>query len=266
MSTPDEMGLTPEAALGYEQFFVPAIFHQWPAKMLAAAEIGRGEDVLDAGCGTGVLTRELASTLQGTGSVAGFDLSESMLGVARGHCPGVSFRQGNITALPYADASFDVVVSSFMLMFVAEPATAISEMRRVLRPGGRLVISVWQGLDNNAVYAALVEATRETVDAASASSLARPFSMGEKGKLISIMNSAGFTEITAMEHAGTADFPSVEDFVQTEIQAWLLADSVNATQISRLVDHLRSRCAGFAGSTGAITFSLNALLARGVAN
>ncbi len=76
MSTPDEMGLTPDAALGYEEFFVPAIFHQWPERIISAADISKSDDVLDVGCGTGALTRELARC---TGRVTGFDLSESML-------------------------------------------------------------------------------------------------------------------------------------------------------------------------------------------
>lgn len=117
MSTPDEMGLTPEAALGYEQFFVPAIFHQWPARIISAAAINQNDDVLDVGCGTGALTRELVKY---AGSATGFDLSESMLSVARQVCPTVNFQQGNVAELPFDDSTFDVVVSAFMLMFVPE--------------------------------------------------------------------------------------------------------------------------------------------------
>ena len=82
MSTPDEMGLTPEAARGYESYFVPAIFGQWPPIFAEIAELRSGEDVLDVGCGTGVFTREALKTVGSTGSVTGIDLSESMLEVA----------------------------------------------------------------------------------------------------------------------------------------------------------------------------------------
>ncbi len=261
MSKPDKMGLTPEAALGYEAFFVPAIFHQWPQKIIAAAGIVAGDRVLDVGCGTGVLTRELPRCVGRTGSVTGFDLSQSMLDVARMHCPGVSLQQGNVTELPFDDACFDVVVSAFMLMFVESPAQAIAEMRRVLRPGGRLVIGVWRGLDDNATYGALVKVSRGILDDGSAESIAWPFSMGDAGALEKVFAAAqvGHVSITACE--GTARFPSLEEFVTTEIQAWLLADTVDEDQIGQLADGLRATCP-WLGGRGAIEFPLNAIIAR----
>lgn len=262
MSTPDEMGLTPEAANGYEAFFVPAIFDQWPPVMIAAAEVATGDHVLDVGCGTGVLTRELAQHIGDTGSATGLDLSESMLGVARERCPDAVFKQGSATDLPFDDSSFDVVVSSFMLMFVPDPGKALSEMRRVLKPGGRLVVSVWQGLDNNVVYRELVEATREIADDESAGSMAWPFTMGDAGRLAELFQSAGMPDVTLSEHDGTASFPSVEDFVATEIQAWLLADKLDANQIASMVSLLRAKYPPFEDATGSVTFPLNALIAR----
>lgn len=260
MSTVDEMGLTPEAANGYEEFFVPAIFDQWPPVMIAAAAVSEGEDVLDVGCGTGVLTRELTQHVGATGSATGFDLSESMLGVARDRCPDATFKQGNVIELPFDDQSFDVVISSFMLMFVLDPEKALSEMARVLKTDGRLVVSVWQGLENNVVYHELVEATREVAGSDSANSLAWPFTMGEPGKLETLLKSAGVEEVAMSQHDGTANFPSVEDFVATEIQAWLLADSVDKTQIDTIVKLLRTKYPPFEAATGAVSFPLNGLI------
>ena len=182
------MGLTPEAANGYEEFFVPAIFDQWPPIMITAAAVSEGDDALDVGCGTGLLTRELTRNVGDTGGATGFDLSESMLGVARNRCPEATFKQGNV-----------------------------SEMWRVLRPSGRLVISVWQGLENNVVYRDLVEATREVAGDDSADSMAWPFTMGQAGRLEGIFKSAGTGDVVISEYDGNASFPSVEDFVATEI-------------------------------------------------
>lgn len=260
MSTADEMGLTPEAANGYEEFFVPAIFDQWPPVMIAAAAVRRGDDVLDVGCGTGVLTRELTQHVGNDGSVTGFDLSESMLGVARERCPDATFKQGNVVDLPFDDQSFDAVIGSFMLMFVPDPEKALSEMRRVLKTDGRLVISVWQGLENNVVYRELVEATHEVAGADSANSLAWPFTIGEAGRLESIFRAAGIGEVAMSQHDGTANFPSIEDFVATEIQAWLLADSVTSDQIDAIGKLLRAKYPPFKGVTGAVSFPLNALV------
>ena len=257
MSALDEMGLTPDAALGYEQFFVPAIFHQWPGRIISAAELTESDDVLDVGCGTGALTREVAKL---AGSATGFDLSESMLGVARQVCPGVTFQQGDVADLPFEDSSFDAVVSAFMLMFVPDPKQAVGEIQRVLRPGGRLAAGIWQGLSNNPVYDALVESTREVAGDKSADSMAWPFTMGDVGKLEEIFNVDGLHDISVTAHDGYAEFPSVEDLVGVEIQAWLLADSVSADQIAEIAARLRRKYLGFANSEGPIKFPLNAFI------
>ncbi|MEM7705304.1 MAG: methyltransferase domain-containing protein [Pseudomonadota bacterium] len=262
MSTPDEMGLTPEAANGYEQFFVPAIFQQWPPVLMAAARISNGDAVLDVGCGTGVLTRELTQHVGDTGSLTGFDLSESMLSVARERCPGATFLQGNVVELPFEDQRFDIVVSSFMLMFVPDPKKALSEMRRVLKPGGRLVASVWQGLQDNIVYRHLVDATREVAGEEAAKSMAWPFTMGSPGALESIFASADLEEAEITHHDGTADFPSVEDFVTTEVQAWLLANDVEQKQIDEMVSLMRTKYPSFEDATGPVSFPLNALIGK----
>ncbi len=263
MSETDEMGLTPDAAQGYEQFFVPAMFRHWPGKIVSAAVITESDNVLDIGCGTGALTREVVKC---AGSVTGFDLSESMLGVARQVCPTVIFQQGNVAELPFKDSAFDVVVSAFMLMFVPDPKQALGEIRRVLRPSGRVVASIWQGLDNNPVYAALVEATREVVDGKSADSMAWPFTMGDVRKLADIFDVDGLTDISVIPHDGYAEFPSVEDLVEVEIQAWLLANSVSADQISEIASKLRNKYADFANSTGQIKFPLNAYIVSAVSS
>lgn len=261
MSTPDEMGLTPDAALGYEQFFVPAIFHQWPEKIISAAGITQNDDVLDVGCGTGALTREAAKC---AASVTGFDLSESMLGVARQICPTVTFRQGSVAELPFDDSTFDAVISAFMLMFVPDPKNAVGQFQRVLRPGGRIAASIWQGLDNNPVYDALVESTREVVDDKSADSMAWPFTMGDIGKLEEMFNVNGLTDISIETHDGHAEFPSVEDLVGIEIQSWLLAESVSTDQIAEIAVKLRNKYPDFASCDGPIRFPLNALVVSAI--
>ena len=73
----DDMGLTPEAARGYETYFVPAIFHQWPQRIITLAEPKPDDRILDVGCGTGVLTRQLRAMASEPANLTGIDLSES---------------------------------------------------------------------------------------------------------------------------------------------------------------------------------------------
>jgi SAM-dependent methyltransferase len=255
------MGLTPEAAQAYEQYFVPAIFDQWPPRIIEAAGVGDGDSVLEVGCGTGVLAREVIKKVGSTGSVTGLDLSESMLEVARNICPDAHFQQGNATDLPFDDESFDVAIASFVLMFVPDPVQAVSELWRVLKPGGRMIITVWEGLEQNPVYSGLVDIARQQIDDAAGSSLAWPFALGEDGRLAEICGSAGVADVDISAHDGRAKFPSLDGFVRTEIQAWVLADSVDEESVSLVVSDSQERFAEYCDAGGAVDIPLNAVMA-----
>jgi SAM-dependent methyltransferase len=105
-----------------------------------------GERVLDIGCGPGFLTGELAAEVGPDGWVCGIDISESGLQLARSRYAGqplaawTDFREGNATALPFPDASFDAAVVVQVYEYVHDMATALAELERVLVPGGRVVI------------------------------------------------------------------------------------------------------------------------------
>ncbi len=123
------------AAEIYEEFYLPALFLEWAPRMAAAAGVGPNQRVLDVACGTGVLARALAERVKPRGAVTGLDINEGMLAVARRKAPEIDWRHGAAEALPFADGSFDVVVSQFALMFFQDRAKAIGEMLRALRPG-----------------------------------------------------------------------------------------------------------------------------------
>ncbi|WP_165423437.1 methyltransferase domain-containing protein [Ktedonosporobacter rubrisoli] len=102
-----------------------------------------GAAILDAGCGTGQDTLDLARSVGPSGSVVGIDNSETMLGVARTRAAGlqlpVEYVQADITNLPFAEASFDGCQVSRVLGHLREPALALAEIVRVVRPGARVV-------------------------------------------------------------------------------------------------------------------------------
>jgi len=99
--------------------------------------------VLDVACGTGVLL-DLISAMFVEAKLSGTDLSPEMLQVARSRLGlTVDLREGRVDALPYEDGSFDIVVSTNAFHFFARPDEALREMSRVLRPGGRLIVTDW---------------------------------------------------------------------------------------------------------------------------
>ena len=109
------------------------------------AQIGAGETVLDVGTGTGVV----AITAARAGArVKALDLTPELLAQARenahiAQCEDIEWTEGDAEQLPYADASFEVVLSQFGHMFAPRPDVVIAEMRRVLKPGGRIAFATW---------------------------------------------------------------------------------------------------------------------------
>jgi demethylmenaquinone methyltransferase/2-methoxy-6-polyprenyl-1,4-benzoquinol methylase len=120
------------------------LHHQWRQRAVDRAEVGPGSDALDVCCGTGDLALELRRRIGPDGRVVGCDFSEPMLDLAR-HNSGeeglpVEFGWADALDLPYGDGSFDAVTIGFGARNLADLDRGMSEMARVLRPGGRLVI------------------------------------------------------------------------------------------------------------------------------
>lgn len=114
------------------------------AQLVRHARIAKGQKVLDVGCGTGVV----AVTAAGLGAeVTGLDLTPALIERAHENASlagrDVGFVVGDAEALPFPDASFDVVVSQFGHMFAPRAEVALAEMTRVLRPGGTIAFSTW---------------------------------------------------------------------------------------------------------------------------
>jgi arsenite methyltransferase len=113
---------------------------------LRALALKDGDQVLDVGAGPGFLVTEMAEVVSPSGRVTGLDINEHMVQIARQRCAqGTSAApaeivQGDATALPFPDAAFDVAVSTQVYAYVEDIATALAELYRVLRPGGRAVI------------------------------------------------------------------------------------------------------------------------------
>jgi demethylmenaquinone methyltransferase / 2-methoxy-6-polyprenyl-1,4-benzoquinol methylase len=107
-------------------------------RLAARAVVLPGDRVLDAACGTGDLA--LADLHAGAATVTGLDFSEQMLARARRKAPALEWIQGDLLELPFADATFDAATVGFGIRNVADLELSLRELRRVLRPGGRLAI------------------------------------------------------------------------------------------------------------------------------
>lgn len=173
----------------------PAVraLRDWERAQLGLAE---GDRILDVGCGTGDVTIELAGLVAPTGRAVGVDASDQMLTAARARATAAgvaaTFEVGNATGLAFPDDAFDAVRSERTLQWVADPRTAMAEMVRVTRPGGRICVTDtdWASL--------IVEHPSPEVSARFFAALA-----GLRGdqttvgrRLVNLLRDAGATEVT----------------------------------------------------------------------
>jgi len=184
-------------AEGYEGYMVPALFGPWSAHLIRVADPRPHEHVLDVRCGTGVVARRIASRLGATGTVAGIDLNPDMLAVAKKAAVRegvtVNWQVGSAERLPFPESCFDLVLCQFALMFFVDKVAALIEMARVVRERGRVVVSVWQGLDRHPFYQTLHDVIQRRLGL---SALQQIFSLGNPNELRDLALRAGFSNVT----------------------------------------------------------------------
>jgi len=216
-----------DAAKAYEQLMVPSLFGEWAFKVADAARIQPGDRVLDVACGTGILARAAASSAGAEGSVAGVDPALGMLDVAKGLEPAVEWREGVAESLPFGNEGFDVVLSQFGFMFFRDRHKALQEALRVLRPGGRLIIAVWDSLDQNPGYADEVGLVERHAGVPAADAIRLPFVLGNRDELQALFANAGIADVVVTTEKGRAQFPSLRTMVEADLRGWLPLVGIN---------------------------------------
>jgi ubiquinone/menaquinone biosynthesis C-methylase UbiE len=256
--------VTRSAADIYEEFFVPALFEEWAPRVAKAAQLSPGQKVLDVACGTGVLAREALRSVQPGGAVTGLDRNEVMLTVARRVAPRIDWQSGRAEALPFPDGSFDAVVSQFGLMFFEDRAGALKEMWRVLKPGGRLSVAVWDALETSAGYADMVALLKRLFGERVANELRAPFVLGDTKAFAVLLDSAGIPKAKIQTQSGNARFPSIESWVRTDVKGWTLADLIDDKQYQTLQAEAARHLKKYVKSDGTVSFATPAHIATAV--
>lgn len=193
-----DSAFTDDVARFYESTLVPLIFRPYAADLAARARALGPRAVLEVACGTGVVTRALAAALPATCAITATDLNAAMVAHAErvGTPRPVTWRQADALALPYADASFDVVVCQFGAMFFPDRVAGYREIRRVLRPGGTFLFNVWGAIEDNEFADVITAALRERYRDDPPLFLARtPYGHGRAEQLESDARAAGFTRV-----------------------------------------------------------------------
>jgi ubiquinone/menaquinone biosynthesis C-methylase UbiE len=245
----------------YDECFVPALFRPWGPVLCDAANIASGQRVLDVACGTGALTVAVAECVGASGAVLGLDANPEMLAVARRKHADIEWHDGRAESLPFADASFDAVVSQFGLMFFDDRAAALREMQRVLRPRGRLAVAVCDALDRSPGYSALAALLDRLFGKRVGDAFRSPFVLGDATRLHAMCDEAGIAEASVTPREGIVRFASIDALVSTERACvWTLGGLLDDAQFERLLLEARSVFQPFVEAGGKVAFAMPALL------
>jgi SAM-dependent methyltransferase len=217
---------TGSAAENYERFFVPAIATPVSAIMLERAALQPGEHVLDVACGTGVLARRASELVGPTGSVAGIDVAPDMIGVAKAVSPALDWRVGDAASLPFPDAGFDVVTCQMGLMFMEDRAKPVAEMRRVVVPGGRVVITTPGEIQP--IFEAMECAITDHVGPDLGGFVRAVFSMYDPDAVGALLAGAGLRDVRADLAVATCTLPLPAEFLWEYVNLTPLAPIVAA--------------------------------------
>lgn len=209
----------------YETYYVPGMFRPLSRALLPLAAVKPGERVLDVACGTGILARQIAPVVGADGRVVAVDLRPGMIDVASKltvpYGATIEWMQGDATKLDFTDGSFDVVLCQQGLQFFGDRAAGAAEMKRVLRPGGRVALALWEALDQQSLWHEVITVELRHFDLLGlpAADAVTPFSLSDEGEIRALLEGAGLRDVTITSKTIEADFPS-EGLVDISTKAY----------------------------------------------
>jgi ubiquinone/menaquinone biosynthesis C-methylase UbiE len=183
-------------------------------RMLEMAALRPGERVLDVACGTGLVTLRAASSVKPGGEVIGTDISEEMVKAAleiseQLKPPNVKYERGEAEQIKFDDDSFDAVLCGLGMMYVPSPPEVLTEIRRVLKPGGRVSVSVW-GKRADCGWAEIFPIVDSRVKSEVCPAF---FQLGTGDTLQILMGTAGYRNLTVDRLKTTLHYESDEEAI-----------------------------------------------------
>jgi SAM-dependent methyltransferase len=227
------------------------------SRFLDACELRPADRVLDVGCGTGQTTRDAARRAR-DGHALGVDLSARMIEYARRRAldegvANASFEQADAQVHPFAEASYDAVISRNGAMFFGDPDAAFANLARALRPSGRVALLTWQSPAANPWFRDLVSALAAGRDLPQPPPDAPgPFSLADPDRVHALLTKAGFAHVSVAGINQPMSWGVDVDAAYQQalgVLGWLLRD-LDADGQARALDALRATLAAHNGPDG----------------
>lgn len=243
-------------AENYERYFVPSIGAPAAADLIRAASLRPGERVLDAACGTGVVTKLAAEQVAPGGTVAGLDPNPAMLAVARTTTRSdmsIDWHEAPAEHLPFRDESFDAVLCGMGLQFFADKEAGLREFHRVLVPGGRLVANVPGPAPPPLEI--MADGLSRHIGPKSAAFVHAVFSLHDPDDLRNLAMQAGFEDVDVRSAVTSLELPPPAEFLWQYVWSTPLAAEVAQADEERraaLENEFAEKCQAFA-PTGTLT-------------
>jgi enediyne biosynthesis protein CalE5 len=197
----------------YERNFQPVV-----AWCCDAAALRPGASLLDIACGTGQLGLAAARRVLPGGRVVATDIAPEMVEVARRRAveaglSNVEVREADAENLPFPDNSFDAVTFAFALMFCPDLDRAVAEMRRVLKPGGRAAVVVWDEASKNPFFTTIGHCVGKFLPSAPPNPTAPgPFRLAPPGALARLLSDGGFADVQVESVPMTIECASIDEY------------------------------------------------------
>lgn len=215
MTTASYRDFTGTGAENYQRYFVPAIATPVSAGLLNSADLQPGQHVLDVACGTGVIARLAAALVGPRGSVTAIDVSPDMITVAKSTAvpsgSHIEWHVSDAASLPLADGSYDVVLCQMGLMFMEDQHAALVEMRRVLVPGGRIVVNTPGRIQP--AFAAMEQAISEHIGPELGGFVRAVFAMHDPEAVAALLRDAGLNDVSATVSTAMLQLPAPAEFL-----------------------------------------------------
>lgn len=221
----------------YDELLVRAMFFPWACQLVEALDPAEGSSALDVGTGPGTVARVLALRLGSSGRIIATDISPAMLELARNKLPlskgaPIEYVESPAAPLAVSSSEFDLVTCQQVLQFAPDPHAALKEMRRALRPGGRIGLTTWTAITENPMFLGLQTAVRKVLGDGPAQQFEGPWSLSGE-RVAELMETTGFNDIVLHRRSLPLTLPGAADAARQVFAFSSLAATLSALDESQ---------------------------------